>query len=64
MTARRKRRGPRDAPKDRKVTARFTIEEFKRLAEEAKRQGRPVGPLVRRMVLSTIDEVIERRARS
>ena len=36
-----------------------TLEEFKRLAAEAKRRGEPTGPLVWRFVVETIDRVRE-----
>lgn len=38
---------------------RLTPEEFKRLASEAQRRGEPTAPLIKRLVLQTIDEVQE-----
>ncbi len=51
---------PPNGPQEEKGHERLTLEEFKRLAEEAKRRGEPLGPLVKRLVLSTIDEVMEK----
>ncbi len=44
-------------PKERKVTARFTVEEVGRLAREAKKRGEPLSSLVRELVVSTIEEI-------
>ena len=35
----------------------LTPEEFKRLVEEATEQGEPTTPLVKRLVMTTIDEL-------
>ncbi|MDX1502670.1 MAG: hypothetical protein R3325_09940 [Thermoanaerobaculia bacterium] len=43
--------------KDHKVTARFSDEEFRRLAELSDRRGEKLSSLVRGLVLETIDEV-------
>lgn len=40
--------------------AELTPEEIRRLVEEAKAQGKPTEPLIRRFVLETIDAVIAR----
>lgn len=37
----------------------LTAEEFKRLVAEAQQKGEPTTPLVKRLVLTTIDEVAE-----
>lgn len=37
----------------------LTPEEFQRLVAEAKERGEPTTPLVKRLVLTTIDEVAE-----
>lgn len=44
-------------PRERKVTARFTVEEVELLTAEADRRGEPVSSLVRKLVVTTIDEV-------
>ncbi len=38
----------------------LTPEEFKRLVAEARQKGEPTTPLVKRLVLATIDEVAEK----
>ncbi len=44
-------------PRERKVTARFTVEEVELLAREAKKRGEPLSSLVRGLVVSTIGEI-------
>ena len=38
----------------------LTADEFKRLVAEAQEKGEPTTPLVKRLVLTTIDEVAEK----
>lgn len=52
-----------EPPKDHKVTARFSAEEFKRLVEEARKRGEPISSLVRDYVVATIDEVKDKSGR-
>lgn len=56
----RRRKGE---PKDRKVTARFSLEEYRRLVEEAQRRGEPVSALLREVVVLSIEAIQEKLAK-
>lgn len=60
---RRKLEAP-DRPRNDKVTARFTGDEYKLLARIARERGESVSSLVRKLVLATIDDVGGRLHRS
>ncbi len=53
----RKENGPPEVPEGYEP---ISLEEFKRLAEEAKRKGESITPLLKRLVLSTIDEALDK----
>ncbi len=48
--------GPKDEPPDHSEEP-LTLEEFKRLVKEAQEKGEPIEPLIKRLVISTIDRV-------
>ena len=66
MVASRKRQGRAgrgagaargDQPRDQKVTARFTEEEFEQITKLSGQRKEKLSSLVRDLVLSTVDEV-------
>lgn len=50
---------PKQRPAGADRPDRLSHEEFKRLANEAKLRGESTAPLIKRLVLQTIDEVQE-----
>ena len=55
--ARRGRPASGDQPRDQKVTARFTAQEFDEIAKLGGQRKEKLSSLVRDLVLGTIDEV-------
>ena len=53
----RKRLPPPDRPRDNKITARFTEEEFEVLARLSEERQERVSSFVRNLVLATISQV-------
>ena len=49
--------GPREELDE--IKRRLTPEAFRQLAEEARRQGRPITDLVKQFALDTIEEVFD-----